>query len=33
MTIEDLADLFPMRFVAIRVKSKKDGGGWLIEEF
>jgi hypothetical protein len=31
--IKIAADLYPMRFVAIKAKSKKDGGGWLIEEF
>lgn len=27
------ADLYPLRFVAIRAKAKKDGGGWAVEEF
>jgi hypothetical protein len=31
--IKIAADLYPMRFVAIRAKPKKDGGGWLVEEF
>jgi hypothetical protein len=31
--IKIAADLYPMRFVAIKAKPKKDGGGWAIEEF
>lgn len=31
--IKIAADLYPLRFVAIKAKSKKDGGGWAIEEF
>jgi hypothetical protein len=31
--IKIAADLYPMRFVAVRVKSKKEGGGWVYEEF
>jgi len=31
--IKIAADLYPMRFVAIRVQSKKEGGGWAPEEF
>jgi hypothetical protein len=31
--IKIAADLYPMRFVAIRVQSKKEGGGWASEEF
>ena len=27
------ADLYPMRFLAIRAKTKKDGGGWAMEDF
>jgi hypothetical protein len=27
------ADLYPMRFVAVRVKPKREGGGWEVEEF
>ena len=26
-------DLYPIRFVAIQAKSKKEGGGWLVENF
>lgn len=25
--------LFPFRFIAIYAKTKKDGGGWKVEEF
>jgi hypothetical protein len=31
--IKIAADLYPLRFVAIQAKSKKDGGGWKLEEF
>lgn len=31
--IKIAADLYPMRFVAVRAKSKKEGGGWTEEEF
>ena len=31
--IKIAADLYPFRFRAIRVKAKKDGGGWAVEEF
>lgn len=31
--IKIAADLYPIRFVAVRVKSKKEGGGWGVEEF
>lgn len=31
--IKIAADLYPMRFIAVRVKTKKEGGGWNIEEF
>jgi len=27
------AALYPMRFIAVRVKPKRDGGGWAVEEF
>jgi len=31
--IKIAADLYPMNFVAVKVKPKKNGGGWEIEEF
>lgn len=31
--IKIAADMYPMRFIAIRPKPKKDGGGWAVEEF
>ncbi|WP_314435903.1 DUF1064 domain-containing protein [Massilia timonae] len=31
--IKIAADLYPLRFVAIMAKPKKEGGGWLTEEF
>ncbi len=27
------AELYPFRFVAIKVRPKKDGGGWQVEDF
>jgi hypothetical protein len=31
--IKIAADLYPMRFVAIKAKPKRGGGGWAVEEF
>jgi hypothetical protein len=31
--IKIAADLYPLRFIAIRAKPKKEGGGWAVEEF
>jgi hypothetical protein len=31
--IKVAADLYPFRFVGIKVKTKKDGGGYAVEEF
>lgn len=31
--IKIAADLYPLRFVAIQARPKKDGGGWKVEEF
>lgn len=31
--IKVAAALFPFRFIAIKAKSKKNGGGWEVEEF
>lgn len=31
--IKIAADLYPLKFMAIRARPKKDGGGWAIEKF
>ena len=31
--IKIAADQYPFRFVAVKAKAKKDGGGWDMEEF
>ena len=31
--IKIAADMYPFRFLAVKVKAKKDGGGWAVEEF
>lgn len=31
--IKIAADLYPFRFIAVKVKPKKEGGGWGVEEF
>lgn len=31
--IKVASDLYPFEFIAVKVKPKKDGGGWLYEEF
>lgn len=31
--IKIAADMYPFRFIAIRARAKKDGGGWAVEEF
>ena len=31
--IKIAADMYPFRFLAVRVKPKKEGGGWEIETF
>jgi len=31
--IKIAADLYPIRFIAIKARAKKDGGGWAVEEF
>jgi hypothetical protein len=31
--IKIAADMYPFRFIAVKVQSKKNGGGWEIEEF
>ena len=31
--IKVAADMYPFQFVALRAKSKRDGGGWAAEHF
>lgn len=31
--IKIASDLYPFKFIAIKKKAKKDGGGWEVEEF
>ena len=31
--IKIAADMYPLRFFAIQANSKKNGGGWAVEEF
>lgn len=31
--IKIAADMYPFRFIALKVRPKKDGGGWAVEEF
>lgn len=31
--IKIAADLYPIQFIAFKVKPKKDGGGWIEESF
>lgn len=31
--IKVAADMYPFKFVAIKARAKKDGGGWQVEEF
>jgi len=31
--IKVAAELYPFRFIAVKVKAKKDGGGWEFENF
>lgn len=31
--IKVAAELYPFRFIAVKVKAKKDGGGWEFEDF
>ena len=31
--IKVAAELYPFRFVAVKVRTKKDGGGWAVEAF
>ena len=31
--IKVAADMYPLKFIAVKRRSKKNGGGWSIEEF
>lgn len=31
--IKVAADLYPFRFIAIRAQTKREGGGWHVEDF
>lgn len=31
--IKIAAEMYPIRFVAVKSKAKKDGGGWAVEDF
>ena len=31
--IKVAADQYPFRFIAVKARSKRDGGGWKVEEF
>lgn len=31
--IKVASDMYPVRFLAIKARAKKDGGGWAVEEF
>ncbi len=31
--IKIAADMYPLRFLAVRTLSKKEGGGWKVEDF
>lgn len=31
--IKIAADIYPFKFIAIKARAKKDGGGWAVEEF
>lgn len=31
--IKVAAEMYPIRFIAVKVRAKKDGGGWMREEF
>jgi hypothetical protein len=31
--IKIAADMYPLKFIAVKARAKKDGGGWAIEEF
>ncbi len=31
--IKVAADMYPLKFIAVKRRAKKNGGGWSIEEF
>lgn len=31
--IKIAAEMYPIRFIAVKAKAKKDGGGWAVEDF
>ena len=31
--IKIAADMYPFKFIAVKARAKKDGGGWSVEEF
>jgi hypothetical protein len=31
--IKVAAEMFPFKFIAVKARAKRDGGGWAIEEF
>lgn len=31
--IKIAADMYPFKFIAVKSRAKKDGGGWAVEEF
>lgn len=31
--IKIAAEMYPLRFLAVRVRTKKEGGGWSVEDF
>ena len=31
--IKVAAAMYPFRFIAVKVRAKRDGGGWAVEEF
>ena len=31
--IKVASEMYPFRFIAVKVRAKKDGGGWSIEDF
>jgi hypothetical protein len=31
--IKVAASIYPFRFIAVTARARKDGGGWVLEEF